>query len=42
VHKRIMSPVKRVDNVSGRLSYVILRSKWRDFIVLNVRAPTKN
>jgi hypothetical protein len=36
VHKRIVSAVKRVEFVNNRMSYIILRSRWCDFIVLNV------
>jgi hypothetical protein len=35
------STVKRVEFVSGRMSYVTLRGSWCD-IVLNVRAPTED
>jgi hypothetical protein len=34
VHKRIISAVKRVEFVSGRMSYIILRGRWCDIIVL--------
>jgi hypothetical protein len=40
VHKRIMSAVRRVEFVSGRMSYTILRGRWCDIIVLNVHATT--
>jgi hypothetical protein len=40
VHKRIISAVKRVEFVSDRMSYIILRGRWCDIIVLNVHAPT--
>jgi hypothetical protein len=40
VHKRIISAVKRVEFVSDRLSYIILRGYWCHIIVLNVHAPT--
>jgi exonuclease III len=42
VHKRIISAVKRVEFVSGRMSYVILRGHWCDIIVLNLHAPTED
>jgi hypothetical protein len=42
VHKRIISADKRVEFVSDRMLYVILRGRWRDIIVLNVHATTKN
>jgi hypothetical protein len=40
VHKRIISAVKRVESVSNRMSYIILRGRWFHIIVLNVHAPT--
>jgi exonuclease III len=42
VHKRIISAVKRVEFVSDRMSYIILRGRWCHIIVLNVHAPTKD
>jgi hypothetical protein len=42
VHKRIISSVKRVEFVSDRLSYIILRGRWCDIIVLNVHVPTED
>jgi hypothetical protein len=42
IHKRIMSKVKRVEFVSGRMSYIILRDRWCNIIVLNVHAPTED
>jgi hypothetical protein len=41
VHKRIISAVKRVEFVSDRMSYIILRGRWCDIIILNVHAPTE-
>jgi hypothetical protein len=38
---RIISGIKRVEFVSDRMSYTILRSRWCD-IVLNVHAPTED
>jgi hypothetical protein len=40
LHKRIISAVKTVEFVSGRMSYIILRVRWCHIIVLNVHAPT--
>jgi hypothetical protein len=40
VHKIIMSAVKRVEFVSDRMSYIILRGRWCDIVVLNVHSPT--
>ncbi|PNF15784.1 hypothetical protein B7P43_G10425 [Cryptotermes secundus] len=42
VHKRIVSAVKRVEFVSDRISYIILKGRWCDIIVMNVHAPTKD
>jgi hypothetical protein len=42
VHKRITSAVKRVEFVSERMSYIILRGRWFHIIVLNVHAPTED
>jgi hypothetical protein len=41
VHKRIISAVKRVEFVSDRMSYIILRGRWCHIIVLNVHALTE-
>jgi hypothetical protein len=41
VHKRIISAVKRVEFVSDRMPYIILRGCWCD-IVLNIHAPTED
>jgi hypothetical protein len=42
VHVRIISAVKRVEPVSDRMSYIILRGRWCHIIVLNVHAPTED
>jgi 23S rRNA C2498 (ribose-2'-O)-methylase RlmM len=42
VHKRTISSVKRVQFVSDRISYIILRGSWCHIIVLNVHAPTQD
>jgi hypothetical protein len=42
VHKRIISAVKRVEFVSDRMSYKILRGRWCHIIVLNVHALTND
>jgi hypothetical protein len=39
---RIISAVKRVEFVSNRMSYIILKGHWCDIIVLNVHAPTED
>jgi hypothetical protein len=41
VHHRIVSAVKRVKFVSDRMSYIVLRGRWCNVIVLNVHAPSK-
>jgi len=40
VHRRIVSAVKRVELVSDRLSYIVLRGRWCNIIV-NVHAPSE-
>jgi hypothetical protein len=42
VHKRNISAVKRVESVSDRMSYIILRGLWFHIIVLSVHAPTED
>jgi hypothetical protein len=42
VHKRIISAVRRVEFVSVRMSYIILRGHWCNIIVLNVHAPCED
>jgi hypothetical protein len=42
VHKRTISAANRVEFVSDRISYLILRSRWCDIIVLNVHASTED
>jgi hypothetical protein len=42
VHKRIISAVKRVEFVSDRMSYIIIRGRWYPIIVLNIHAPTED
>jgi len=41
VHRRIVSSVKRVEFVGDRLSYIVLRGRWRNIIVVNVHAPSE-
>jgi len=41
VHQRIASAVKRVEFVSDRLSYIVLRVRWCNIMVLNVHAPSE-
>jgi hypothetical protein len=42
VHKRIISAVKRVEFVSDRMSYILLRGGWCQVIVLNGHAATED
>jgi hypothetical protein len=42
VHKRIISAVRRVEFVSDRMSYIILRGRWCNTIVVNVHAPCED
>jgi hypothetical protein len=42
LHKGIITAVKKVEFVSGRMSHMILRGCWCDRIVLNVHAPTED
>ena len=39
VHHRIVSEVKIVQFVSNRVSYIVLRGRWCNIIVLNVHEP---
>ena len=41
VHRRIISAVKRVEFVSDRLSYIVLRGRWRNIILVKVHAPSE-
>jgi len=41
VHHRILSAVKRTEFVSDRMSYIVLRGRWCNIIVLNVHAPSE-
>jgi exonuclease III len=42
VHKRIISAVRRVEFVTDRMSYTILRGRWCNIIVVNVHAPCED
>ena len=33
--------MKRAEFVSDRLSYIVLRGRWRNIIVVNVHAPSE-
>ena len=41
VHQRIASAVKRVEFVSDRLSYIVVRGRWLNIIPVNVHAPSE-
>jgi len=41
VHRRIASAVKRVEFVSDRVSYIVLRGRWCNIVVVNVHAPSE-
>jgi len=41
VHQRIASAVKRVEFVSDMVSYIVMRGRWCNIIVLNVHAPSE-
>ena len=41
VYRRIVSGVKRVKFVSDRLSYIMLRGRWRNIILVNVHATSE-
>jgi hypothetical protein len=42
VHHRIVSAVKRVEFVSNSVSYIVLRGRWCNIMVLNVHAPSED
>ena len=42
VHHRIVLSFKRVEFFSDRLSYIALRGRWCNIIVLNVHAPRED
>jgi hypothetical protein len=39
---RIIAAVKRVEFVSNRMSYILLRGRWCHIIVQNVHAPIED
>ena len=41
IHKRIKSAVKKVEFISDRLSYLVLKGRWCDIVVINAHAPTE-
>jgi hypothetical protein len=36
VHQRLVSAIKRVEFVSARMSYIVLRGRWCNIIVLQI------
>jgi exonuclease III len=42
VHKRIISAVRRVEFVSDRMSYITLRGRWSNILVVSVNAPCED
>ena len=42
VHHRAVSAVKRVGFVSDRVSYIVLRGRWCNIIVLKVHTPSED
>jgi len=41
VHHRIVSAFKSVEFFSDCMSYIVLRGRWCNIIVLNVHAPSE-
>jgi hypothetical protein len=41
VHQRMVSAIKRVEFVSARMSYIVLRGRWCNIIVLNAQHQRK-
>ena len=41
MHRRLVSAVKRMEFVSDRLSYIVLKGRWLHIIVVNVHAPSE-
>jgi hypothetical protein len=39
VHQRIAPTVKRVEFVSNRVSYIVMRGRWNNIVFLNVHTP---
>jgi hypothetical protein len=39
VHNRIISAVKKVEFVNDRMSYITVKGRWCDIIILNVHVP---
>ena len=41
MHRRLVSAVKRIEFVSDRFSYIVLRGRWLHIILVNVHAPSE-
>ena len=41
VHHTLVSAVKEVQFVSNRVTYIVLKGRWCNIIVLNVHAPSE-
>jgi hypothetical protein len=41
VHQRIVPTVKKVEFVSDRMPYIVLRSRWFNIIAISARTPTE-
>jgi hypothetical protein len=41
ITQRILPSVKKVEFISDRMSYIVLRGRWCNIIVLNAHAPTE-
>jgi hypothetical protein len=41
VHHRLVPAIKRTKFVSDRISYIVLKGRWCNIIVLNVRVPSE-
>jgi hypothetical protein len=41
VHQRLVPAVKRVEFVSDRVSYIVMRGHWNNIIFLIVHAPSE-
>ena len=41
IANRLVSAVKRIEFVSDRLSYIVLRGRWLHNVLVNVHAPSE-
>ena len=41
MHSRLVSAVKRIEFVSDRLSYIVLRGRWLHIVFANMHAPSE-